>query len=131
MNLNTHGDGIRFARLPYDGSACETLVPSVRASGHPTLHPGGRFLLTDAYVNEPVAFGDGTAPIRLIDLRDATETTLVRIRTEPREESGTGALRVDPHPAWDRSHTHIAFNACPEGRRQVFVADLRDVLAAS
>jgi hypothetical protein len=131
MNLNTHGDGIRFARLPYDGSACETLVPSVRASGHPTLHPGGRFLLTDAYVNEPVAFGDGTAPIRLIDLRDVTETTLVRIRTEPREESGTGALRVDPHPAWDRSHTHIAFNACPEGRRQVFVADLRDVLAAS
>ena len=79
-------------------------------------------------MNEPVAFGDGTSPIRLIDLRDATETTLARIRIEPRQEAGTGALQVDPHPAWDRSNTRIAFNACPEGRRPVFVANLREVL---
>jgi len=37
-------------------------------------------------------------------------------------------LRVDPHPAWDRSHTRIAFNACPDGKRRVFVADLADIL---
>lgn len=130
MNLNTQGDGLRFARLRLDGSACETLAPNVPASGHPTLHPDGRHLLTDVYVDEPLAFDDGTAPIRLVDLDGGMETTLVRIRIQPLAERATGALRVDPHPAWDRSYTRIAFNACPDGRRKVFVADLRDLLAA-
>jgi hypothetical protein len=131
MNLNTQGDGLRFARLALDGSTCETLVPGVPGSGHPTLHPDGIHLLTDAYVNEPLAFGDGTAPIRLVDLRSGAETQLVRIGIRPLAEHATGALRVDPHPAWDRSHTRIAFNACPDGRRRVYVADLREVLQAT
>lgn len=129
MNLNTQDDGLRFARLPPDGSACETLAPGVRGSGHPTLHPDGRHLLTDAYVDEPLAFGDGTAPIRLVNIETGRETQLARIRIQPLAEKATGALRVDPHPAWDRSFTRIAFNACPTGRRQVFVADLRQILA--
>jgi len=124
MNLDTQGDGLRFARLRWDGSALETLAPAVPGSGHPTLHPGGRYLLSDAYVDEPQAFEDGTAPLRLVDLRTGTETTLVRIGIRPLAERATGALRVDPHPAWDRSFTRIAFNACPDGLRRVYVADL-------
>jgi hypothetical protein len=93
------------------------------------MHPNGRHILSDAYTTEPVSFGDGTAPIRLIDVVTSTDTALVRIRTEPLAEPARGALRVDPHPAWDRSYSSIAFNACPEGHRQVFVADLRDALA--
>ena len=131
MNLNTMGDGLRFARLSLDGATCETLVPDVQGSGHPTLHPDGIHLLTDAYVDEPVAFGDGTVPIRLVDLRDGAERQLLRIGIRPLAERSTGALRVDAHPAWDRSHTRIAFNACPDGRRRVYVADLRAILQAS
>ena len=123
MNLDTQGDGLRFARLRWDGAALETLAP-VPGSGHPTLHPGGRYLLSDAYVDEPQAFEDGSAPLRLVDLHSGTETTLVRIGIRPLAERATGALRVDPHPAWDRNFTRIAFNACPDGRRRVYVADL-------
>ena len=130
MNLDTQGDGLRFARLPLDGATCETLAPGVRGSGHPTLHPDGRHLLTDAYVDEPLAFGDGTAPIRLVNIETGRETQLARIRIQPLAEKATGALRVDPHPAWDRGYTRIALNACPQGRRQVFVADLTEILAA-
>jgi len=129
MNLNPGGDGLRFTKLRYDGTGLEVLAQAARGSGHPTMHPNGQHILSDAYTTEPVAFGDGTAPIRLIDLARGTETALVRIRTEPLAERARGALRVDPHPAWDRSHSYIAFNACPEGRRQVFVADLREALA--
>jgi hypothetical protein len=129
MNLNSTGDGLRFTKLRYDGTSIEVLADPVRGSGHPTMHPNGRHVLSDAYTTEPVSFGDGTAPIRLIDLVTSTDTALVRIRTEPLAERARGALRVDPHPAWDRSYSCIAFNACPEGRRQVFVADLRDALA--
>jgi hypothetical protein len=130
MNLVTGNHGLRFARLALDGSTCETLVPSLQASGHPTLHPNERHLLTDTYVDEPLAFGDGTAPIRLIDLRSGLETQLVRIGIQPLAERSTGALRVDPHPAWDRTYTRIAFNACPDGKRRVYVADLTEVLRA-
>jgi hypothetical protein len=106
------------------------LSPAFRGSGHPTLHPDGHHILTDAYPHEAVAFGDGTVPIRWLDLRSGQESTLVRIRTLSDHEQRDVALRVDPHPAWDRTYTRIAFNACPSGGRQVFVADLSGLVAA-
>jgi hypothetical protein len=131
MNLNSQGTGIRFVRLSFDGSGCETLAPSVRGSGHPSLHPDGRHVLTDAYPHEPVAYGDGTTPLRWIDVTESRETTLLRIHTRSEYEAATPALRVDPHPAWDRDYRRIAFNACPDGRRKVFVADLAALLGGT
>jgi len=128
MNLNANGDGIRFVRVAHDGTGLETLAPTVRGSGHPTLHPDARHILTDAYPHEPVAFGDGTTPLRWVDLAASREATLVRIRTRSDYEQATAALRVDPHPAWDRGFTRVAFNACPDGRRRVFVADLSSLV---
>ena len=90
------------------------------------LHPDGRHVLTDAYVNESIAFGDGTTPLRWIDIESETDTPLVRIRTQPLDEGPTGELRVDPHPAWDRSYRRIVFNACPGGKRRVYIADLTE-----
>jgi hypothetical protein len=131
MNLNTDGNGLRFVKVRYDGSGCETMAPSVPGSGHPTLHPDGIHILTDAYPHEAVAYGDGTTPLRWINAATSTETALVRIRTRPDHERKTGALRVDPHPAWDRNFRRVAFNACPDGRRRVFVADLTGLLDGS
>jgi Tol biopolymer transport system component len=124
MNLNSDGDGLRFVRVRYDGSDRATLSRTVAGSGHPTMHPDGRHILTDAYPHEAMAYGDGTTPIRWIDLGDSSDTALVRIRTRSDHERASPALRVDPHPAWDRRFERIAFNACPDGRRRVFVADL-------
>gem|GEM_PF-6293166 len=33
-------------------------------------------------------------------------------------------MRVDAHPAWDRSWRHVTFNAFVGGTRRVFVADM-------
>ncbi len=41
---------------------------------------------------------------------------------------GKGVLRLDPHPAWSSDHRQICFNGAPEGRRQVFIAGLTDIL---
>jgi len=38
-------------------------------------------------------------------------------------------MRVDAHPAWDRTHRWVAFNAFLEGTRQVMIADFSSVLA--
>ncbi|HRS95803.1 MAG TPA: hypothetical protein P5179_11080, partial [Candidatus Latescibacteria bacterium] len=69
-------------------------------------------------------FGDGTTPLRWIDIESGQETMLVRMRTVPLVEGPMNSLRVDPHPAWDGSFRRIVFNACPDGRRKIFVADL-------
>jgi hypothetical protein len=85
-------------------------------------------VLTDAYPREPVAYGDGSVPIRLIDLDAREETTLVRVPT-PLVVGPNEALRVDPHPAWDRSYQLIAFNAFLDGTRRVCVADLGSLVS--
>ncbi len=128
QNLNLFGTGLRFACYRYDGSELRALHPDVRGGGHPTLHPDNRHVLTDAYVREYAEYGDGTTPLRWIDIENGEETTLVRIRTAPIYEGSMDCLRVDPHPAWDRLHRRVVFNACPGGRRRVCMADLSHLL---
>jgi hypothetical protein len=124
MNLNLLGTGLRLVSARYDGSNLHALSTTLRASGHPTMHPDGVHVLTDAYVTEPLAFGDGTTPIRWLDVSTSTETQLVRVRTGAAFTGPRQELRVDSHPAWDREFRRFAFNACPDGTRQVFVADM-------
>ena len=128
MNLKIDGKILRFVKAKYDGSEYGTMHDGVLGSGHPSLHPNGRYILTDSYPTEPVAFGDGTTPIRLIDLETGEDKTLIRIRTVPPFSGPNNELRVDPHPAWDYSFHGIAFNACPDGVRRVYVADLSKML---
>jgi hypothetical protein len=120
---------MRFVRVHYDGSGFEVLAKRVRGSGHPSMHLYGRHILTDAYIDERVAFGDDTVPIRLVDISHGRERVLIRIKTEPGFRGLLGELRIDPHPAWDREFKRIAFNACVDGTRRVYVADLSGVLS--
>lgn len=130
MNLGLDGrnQGMRFARVHYDGNELGPLVDGVRGSGHPTLHPSGRWLLSDAYLGEPVTAGDDTVPIRLIDVAERTERVLVRIKTKPPFSGQRHELRVDPHPAWDPRFLKVAFNACPHGTRRVYIVDLEGLV---
>jgi len=128
MNLKLDGKALCLVRARYDGSDLEVMTDAVLGSGHPSMHPNGRHVVTDAYPGEPVAFGDGTVPIRLIDLETGTETCLARIRTVPPFTGPKNELRVDPHPAWDRAFRRVAFNACPDGTRRVCLADLSGIV---
>lgn len=128
MNLNLHGTGMLLVWARYDGTDLRPMTEALPGSGHPSLHPDGRHVITDAYTHEPLAYGDGTTPLRLIDLHAGTETVVARIRTAPDEAGPRNTWRVDPHPAWDRAFRRIVFNACPDGTRRVFVADLSALL---
>jgi len=127
MNLRIDRDVLRFVRVNDDGSELRKMLDETAGSGHPTVHPDGRHLLTDSYTHEPLAFGDGTIPLRWIDLATGEETTLVRINTE--QPCADSVLRIDPHPAWDRTWRYVAFNAFVEGTRRVFLADLGKLVA--
>lgn len=125
------GDRLRFVEVNADGSGLRVIpgAEHLDGSGHPTLHPDGVHLLTDAYVNEAASFGDGTVPLRWIDLRTGREQCLVRINALNPSVSVHSALRCDPHPAWDRDRTHVVFNGMDGDTRRVYLADMRAVLA--
>jgi len=124
MNLNIDRECLRFVQVNADGTDLHKMLCNTPGSGHPTVHPDGRHLLTDTYTKEKTAFGDGTIPLRWVDLETETEETLVRINTQqPHAES---VLRVDPHPAWDRTWRYVTFNAFVDGTRRVFVADMEE-----
>ncbi len=122
MNNAFDSDHLRLVRCDVDGRNKRLMLPETLGSGHPTLHLNGRYLLTDCYQGEPMTAGDGTVPLRWIDLESGEEEHIVRINTA--HNSGVSALRIDPHPAWDRSWNYVAFNAAPDGTRRVFLADL-------
>jgi Tol biopolymer transport system component len=124
MNLNIHRDGMRFVRARYDGTDLESMSDAVYGSGHPTLHPNGRHIVTDGQAVGQEPFGDGTNAIRLVDLEAGDDRTIVRIQNEPPFKGPRNQFRVDIHPAWDYAFRRIAFNACPGGTRRVYVADL-------
>ena len=128
MNLKEDGEHLRFVRARHDGSDFTVMSEAVPGSGHPTLHPDGRHVLTDVYLHEPLAFGDGTTPIRWIDLVTGQDQTLVRINNDPPFPGPVRELRIDPHPAWDRTYRWVAFNGCEDGVRRVYVADLSALL---
>ncbi|HEV7298929.1 MAG TPA: hypothetical protein VGN72_06145 [Tepidisphaeraceae bacterium] len=126
MNLGLGpNNSLRLVRCGLDGSDLRPMLPDLLGSGHPTVHPDGRHILTDTYTNEPMVFGDGTVPLRWIDLETATERCLVRFSTA--QPSPNFTLRVDPHPAWDKSWRYVTFNGYVDGARRVFIADMKDV----
>lgn len=116
---------LRFALFRYDGEDLRMAFSDCIGSGHPTWHEGLNGVLTDAYPWEPVSAGDGTSPIRLISTDPARSLHVVQIRTKPDFFGPKGEWRVDPHPAWNRQGEAFVFNACPDGVRGVFVADMR------
>ncbi len=121
------GGKIRFVKYRYDGDDFSTLTERI-GSGHPIMHPNGRYLITDTYTHESLAYGDGTTPLRLIDVETGKERVLARIQTKSTASDIDTVMRVDPHPTWDSTFQRIVFNACPDGIRRVFVADLSDIL---
>ncbi|NQX63659.1 hypothetical protein [Paenibacillus qinlingensis] len=129
MNLAIHGDKqMKLVRVRYDGTNLCTITDDMPGSGHPTVHPNGRHILTDTYAGESTSFGDGTIPLRRIDLQTNSEQTLVRINVAHAASNLNGSLRVDAHPAWAPDHRHIVFNGYVNGARRVFIADLGEVM---
>lgn len=127
MNLGHFGDPLRLARVAFDGSGLAPLFDEPMGSGHPTLHPDGRHILTDTYLfEEPYAWADGSVPLRWIDTSTRTEREIARIPSRPPQADPV--LRVDPHPAWDREYRRVAVNGVIDGTRAVLVADLGECL---
>lgn len=129
MNLGFKEDGImRFTQVNIDGSNLEMMFENPIGSGHPSIHPDMKYLVTDTYSFESLAYGDGTTPLRFINLHNREEKAICRIQTESPYQKLSSELRIDPHPVWSRDFKSIFFNAFIGGTRRVYVADVAEIL---
>ncbi len=129
MNLRPKWTGdntLRFCRFHHTGGEIEILSEKIRGSGHPSITPDMKYLVTDCYVHEPMALENGKVPIRLINLDTEEEKAICYVFTDLKISENT--LRIDPHPAWDRNYKKVCFNGAPEGKRQVYIADLEEII---
>ena len=135
MNLNIDGDGEKYVQAKFDGSDYRTFTSVPANRGHPSIHPGGRYMISDVYPREADAFGDGSVPLHFVDLETHQRQTLLRMDSVTRyfddDMNKAKEMRLDLHPAWDRSnYTRVAINGVLDGMRRVFVADLSDLVDA-
>jgi hypothetical protein len=121
-------NAIWFYKIKFDGTDISKITDSHSGSGHPTLHPDGKLLISDAYNYECVAFDDGSIPIRAIFIDRDDCKNILRLNTTPSFYGPHGEYRIDPHPAWDRSGQYLAMNAAINGVRSVIVVDMRSLL---
>ncbi|MBL9200496.1 MAG: hypothetical protein JNL39_08315 [Opitutaceae bacterium] len=130
INLNIR-DGTKeldLVSVRYDGANLRSIHPV--GSGHPSMHPTLPFVVTDAYTHEPLARGDDTVPLRLIDLRTKTETAIAHVLARRSDSAKlTTEFRIDQHPVWDATGRYIVFNGVHDDTRAVYVADVGAWLA--
>lgn len=125
INLNIR-DGTKdldIVSVRYDGANLHSIHPV--GSGHPSMHPTLPFVVTDAYTHEPLARGDGTVPLRLIDLRTKTEVALAHVRARRSDSAKLSTeFRIDQHPVWDKTGRYLVFNGVHADTRSVYIADV-------
>jgi hypothetical protein len=128
-----------FCSFRYDGSDFRILTEKHRGSGHPSIERSGRYLVADAYPKQRFADSDeGEVPIRLIDLESDREIRLctmpnevgggVRQAASEKDVQGGSHFKLDPHPVWSRDFNQLCLNGAPDGRRQVFIGDLKGII---
>ncbi|MFC4870848.1 hypothetical protein [Negadavirga shengliensis] len=125
-----------FCQFRFDGTDFTILSEKHLGSGHPTVEPTSRFLVSDAYIKQQYVVKGGEVPIRFIDLKEDKEYTLCTIAndvggggemyTKQDREEGGSPHKLDPHPAWSRDYKKLCINGAPEGDRQVFIIDLKE-----
>lgn len=120
-------DELRFCTFDYAGKDFRILSSKNRGSGHPSVNPDSSYLVTDCYNHEPMALENGEVPIRLINLPADEEVYICTVFTRV-DITKDVTYRIDPHPAWSRDYKKVCFNGSVNEKRQVFVADLTEVL---
>ena len=119
-------DKMRFCMFHHTGKDFRIIDSRHLGSGHPSVDPKTKYLISDCYQHEPMAKENGHVPIRFIHLETGDESEICSVFTDLDIKKST--LRVDPHPAWDGNYKRICFNGAPDGKRQVFVAEMESVL---
>ncbi len=125
MNLRFNGY-LRFVKFKQDGSSLQIMYPHLPGSGHPSTSKNLRWFMTDTYPYENFANHDKEIPIRLINSQTGEDRNILYIWSLSAEVPFD--FRNDLHPVWNQDDTKIVFNGVVNDKRQVLIADVKDLV---
>ena len=101
--------------------------------GHPSFSPDGRYVITDTYPD-----GRNYRKLLLYDWEKEESTVLEKLYSLPDKKYlettktvgdyknwGSSPFRVDLHPRWDRKGEKVCFDSIHEGKRGVYIFELK------
>ncbi len=91
------------------------------SDGHACFSPDGRWLVCDTYPQ-------GAERLSELMLYNVNENRKIRLGQFHSEAQFTGDIRCDLHPRWSPDGKAISFDAVHEGSRQIYLADVSDIV---
>ena len=89
-------------------------------NGHMSFTPDGRWMLSDTYPNDC-----DLQELYLWRMDDRHRVVLGRFLSP---KPFRGDIRCDLHPRWSRDYNQVSFDSIHEGTRQVYVADVSNIV---
>lgn len=120
LAYSTHKDTGRHYHLYKDKSADRKVIGEgvLNQDGHPSYSPDSSLLLTDTY---PDKYRDQHLLIYKLETGE-----LCKIGAFYTPPDLKGEVRCDLHPRWSPSGRFICFDSAHEGRRKMYLVDVRD-----
>lgn len=94
----------------------------LHADGHCSYSPDRRWILTDTYP-------DRLESKRTLILYNPTANRRIDLGRFYSAPEISGEIRCDLHPRWSRVGHHVCFDSIHEGERQMYVADVSEIVA--
>lgn len=88
--------------------------------GHPSYSPNNKWLITDTYPNE--------GRLRSLLLYNIMNKKLINLGAFFTSFKYYEPLRCDLHPRWSRDGKSICFDSTHEGKRSIYMIDLKDLV---
>lgn len=119
--LRVDGRTPRLCKFRYDAKDFTVMSEKILGGGHPSFEGKGRYIVTDEF--------HGSRPqmvsIQLIDMQAEQVATVCSMPTLRRgKQLDYQPHRLDGHPVWSRDYKQVCFQAAPDGKRQLYIADL-------
>lgn len=114
---------MQFVWLPDGpGEIVPAAADAMPSNGHACFSPDGRWLVTDAFYDRD---GERIGELMLVRLAGQHKVTLGRFVHDPQF---VGDIRCDLHPRWRPDGRAVTFDSVHEGSRQVYIAEVGDVV---
>ena len=123
-NMKPDGNTTRVCQFKYDGSDFMVLSETFTSSGHPSIEPEGRYVITDQ--KEYREDGSATTDLLLLDVHTDRVERICTVPTVNSDElkGPIKALRVDGHPCWSRDYKKVSLQGLYQGARQLYIVDM-------
>ena len=116
------GDSYHLIQDAPNGTIERFAYGRLSTDGHCTLSPDGKWMLTDGYTD-----AKNCLPLFLCNM---STQEVIEIGRFPTPNVLDGPVRVDLHPRFNREGTKVCIDSAMDGKRQMYVIDVSEIIGS-